>query len=220
MSLRSLPSAERSFATLVVLALALALGLGLSSVFTRELRPIAPNQLVPARSRLMAVLEGVMAENVQPAETARFRAWVEAGATREGFDQVKGIVTGNCAGCHGQDGQLPRITGFEDLRPLALEATPEGLADLVDARTLHLIGVPLIYLVAAGAYLRRTAFRWRKGLMVTCALTVAFDAAQWWLRQAHPRHLWAAWLSLGCLGAGMLTLVGVVLMDLWGPKPD
>lgn len=217
MTLRSLPPSERSFATLVVLTLALALGLGLSLVFTRELRPV-PSQPGPAPSRLVAVLEGVMAENVKPAETARFKAWVASGATREGFAQLEGVVTGNCAGCHGQGGQHPRITSFEDLRPIALDTAPEGLAGLVDARTLHLIGLPLIFLVAAGAYLRRTAFRWRSGLMAACTLAVAFDAAQWWLRQGRPGHLWMAWLSLACLGAAMLTLVAVVLSELWGPK--
>lgn len=219
MTLRSLPPSERSFATLVVLALALALGLGLSLVYTRELRP-APTRPGPAQSRLVAVLEGVMAENVKPAETARFKAWVASGATREGFTQVEGIVTGNCSGCHGQGGQLPRITSFEDLRPIALDAAPEGLAGLIDGQTLHLIGLPLIFLVAAGAYLRRVAWRRRKRLMAACTLAVAFDAAQWWLHLGRPEHLSMAWLSLACLGAVMLSLVAVVLSDLWGPKAD
>ena len=81
MSLRSLPPSERAFATLVVLALAAALGLGLALIYAREIAPTAPGQLPPRRSRLVAVLEGVMAPNVSPAETARFKAWVASGAT-------------------------------------------------------------------------------------------------------------------------------------------
>ncbi len=218
MSLRNLPPSERASAQAVVLALALACGLGLAFVFTRELRPAGSAQAVPARSRLVAVLEGVMAVNVTPAETARLRAWVAAGATKDGFPQVESVVANNCASCHGQGGQFPRIASFEDLRPIALEAAPSGLFGLVDARTLHLIAFPLIFLVAAAGYLRRTAWPGRKRLMGGCALAVAFDAGQWWLRQGRPEALWAAWTGAAALAVAMVTLVSVVLRDLRGAK--
>ena len=218
MSLRSLPSSERTFATGVVLALAAALGWGLIVVFTRELRPVSPTQVPPLRSGLVVVLEGVMAGNVSPAETEHFKAWVASGATREGFAQVESVVANNCASCHGPGGQFPRIASFEDLRPLALEAAPEGLLGLVDARTLHLIGFPLIFLVAIGAYLRRTAWPRRRLLMGGCALAVLFDAGQWWLRQGRPGAIWAAWTALAALAVAMATLVAVVLNELRKPK--
>lgn len=218
MTLRSLPFSERIFASLVLLALATALGLGLVSTYNRELRPPAPGQVPPARPRLMAVLEGVMAVNVTPAETERFRAWAAAGATRERFAQVESVVAQNCTSCHGQGGQFPRIASFEDLRPLALEAAPEGLSSLMDTRTLHLIGFPLLVLVAAGAYLRRTAWPGRKILMGGSALAVLFDAGQWWLRQGRPEALWAAWTGAGALAAAMAVLAAVVLSELWKPK--
>jgi hypothetical protein len=47
MSLRSLPTSERTFATVVVLALAAALGWGLILVFTRELRAVSRTQTPP-----------------------------------------------------------------------------------------------------------------------------------------------------------------------------
>ncbi|MDP1831725.1 MAG: hypothetical protein Q8K67_06680 [Geothrix sp.] len=218
MSLRGLPPSERTFATLVVLALAAALGMGLVSTYIRELRPAPPAQAPPARSRLVAVLEGGMAANTTPAETERFRAWVASGATREGFAQVESVVANNCASCHEPGGQYPRLASFEDLRPLALEAAPEGLLGLVDARTLHLIGFPLLFLVAVAGYLRRTAGSGRRLLMGGCALAVGFDAAQWWLRQGRPEALWAAWVGVGALAATMAVLAAMVLSELWKPK--
>ncbi len=218
MSLHSLPPSERTFATGVVLALAAALGWGLIVVFARELRPVSPTQVPPLRSRLVAVLEGVMAGNVSPAETERFRAWAAAGATREGFAQVEAVVANNCASCHGQGGQFPRLARFEDVRPLALEAAPEGLLGLLDARTLHLIAFPLIFLLAIGAYLRRTAWPRRRLLMGGCAMAVLFDAGQWWLRQGRPEAIWAAWTALAALAVAMATLVTVVLNELRKPK--
>ena len=213
-----MPLTERIFATLVVLALATALGLGLALIYTREIAPTAPGQLPPRRSRLVAVLEGVMAGNVTPGETERFKAWVASGATQEGFAQVESVVTNNCASCHGQGGQFPRVTSFADLRPLALEAAPEGLAGLMDVRTLHRIGFPLIFLVAVGAYLRRTAWPRRKALMGGCALAVLFDAAQGWVRQGRPEALWVAWTALGGLAVAMTVLAAVVLSELWGSE--
>ena len=219
MSLRSLPSSERTFATVVILALAAALGMGLSIVFTRELRPTTSMQTPPRQSRLGVVLDGVMAGNVTPAETERFKAWVASGATREGFAQVESVVANNCASCHGQGGQYPRVASFEDLRPLALEATPEGFSGLIDARTLHLVGFPLIFLVAVGAYLRRTAWPRRKALMGICALAVLFDAAQGWVRQGRPEAIWAAWMAFGALAITMAALVAVVLKEIWTAPP-
>ena len=218
MSTRALPFSERIFATIVVLALALALGLGLASVFTRELKPTQPAPMPPARSRLMAVLEGVMAGNVTPAETAGFQAWVAAGATREEFALVESVVTNNCASCHDQGGQFPRIASFEDLEPIALEATPTGLLGMVDPRTLHLFLFPLLFLVAAGGYLRRTAWAGRTRLMGICALVVAFDAGQWWLRQGRPEALFAAWTGAVALAGTMIVLVAIVVWDLRGMK--
>ncbi len=220
MSLRGLPSSERRFTTLVVLALALALGLGLASVFLGELKPPGPVQAPPGRSRLMAVLEGVMAANTTPAETERFRAWVTSGATREGFVQVESVVANNCASCHAPGGQFPRLARFEDIRPLALEAAPEGLLGLIDARTLHLIGFPLLFLVAVGGYLRRTAWPRRRLLMGGCALAVVFNAGQWWLRQGRPEALWAPWTAATALALTMSALVSVVLSELWKPGTD
>ena len=219
MSLRPLPTSERAFATLVVLALATALGLGLAWVHARELRPLGPAQAPPPQSRLVAVLQGVMAANVSPAETGLFQAWVASGATRDGFAGVEPVVANNCASCHGEGGQFPRLTRFEDLRPLALEPAPEGLLALVDGRTLHLLGFPLLFLVGAGAYLRRTGWRHRRALMAGCAAAVMFDAGQWWLRQGHAGGAWAAWTAAIALAATMTALVAVVLSDLWAGRP-
>lgn len=215
MTLRSLPFSERIFASLVILALATALGLGLVSTYTRELRPPAPDQSPSASPRLLAVLEGVMAPNVSPAETARFKAWVEAGATREGFAPVEAVVANNCASCHGEGGQFPRIMGFEDLRPLALEADSEGLGAIVDARSLHLFVFPLIFLVVAGVYLRRIAWAGRKVILGGSVLAVLFDVSQWWLRQGRPEALWAAWTGIGLLALAMAAMAAVVLKEMW-----
>lgn len=217
MTLRRLPASERIFATLVVLALTAALGLGLAAVVARELRAARPGQPPPARSRLVAVLEGVMAPNVTPAETRRFKAWVASGATREGFAQVEPVVANNCASCHGDGGQAPRLLAFEDLRPLALEPATEGLAELLDARFLHLAAFPLLVAVAAAAYLRRARWAWRKGLMAGGGLAAAWDAGQWWLRQGRPEPHWAAWTGLVLLAAAMVAIAGAVLADLWLP---
>ena len=216
MSLRNQPLSERAFATFVVLALGAFLAAGLAVIARQERAGKA--QAPPARSRLMAVLEGVMAPNTSPAETAVFRTWVATGATREGFAPVEAIVANNCASCHSAGGQFPRIASYEDLRPLAMEEASEGLFATIGARGLHLAAIPLVFLMAAVGYLRRTAWAGRRALMGGCALAVLFDAGQWWWRQGHPGTPWAAWTALVLLAAAYLVLAGVVLADLWrGP---
>jgi hypothetical protein len=218
MSLRNQPLSERVFASLVILGLGAFLvgGLAFSLRQDRSRTSLTP----PSRSRLLAVLEGVMAPNIGSAETARFRTWVQGGATRDGFGPVEAIVANNCASCHGPGGQFPQITGYGDLRPLAMEEASEGFYATLGARALHLALFPLVFLVAGFGYLRRTPWAWRRFLMGGCGAVVLFDAAQWYLRQGHPNALWAAWAALGLQSAAFLALAGVVLNALWaGPSP-
>jgi hypothetical protein len=210
MSLRNQPPAERIFATLVLLALGALLAGGLAYVAPRG-SAAAP----PDRSRLVAVLEGVMAPNVSPAEVDAFRTWVRGGATREAFGPAEAVVANNCAACHGPGGQFPRLTGYEDLRPLALEPASGGFYAALGERTLHLALFPLVFLVAGIGYLRRTAGPGLRVLLGACAAAVAFDAGQWWLRQGHPGAAWAPWTALGLLAAAYLALAAVVLAELW-----
>ena len=219
MSLNDQPASERAFAAFVILALAAFLAGGLAFILRQE--RAGAGQAAAARPRLMAVLEGVMAPNTSPAETAVFRAWVQGGATREGFAPVEPIVANNCASCHGDGGQFPRITRYEDLRPLALEEASEGLYAAIGARGLHLATFPLAFLLAAAVYLRRVAWPGRKAVMGACALAVLFDAGQWWLRQGRPGLGWAPWAAVVLLAAAYAALAGVVLLDLWrDPSKD
>ena len=218
MSLRTQPTSERAFATFAILALAAFLAGGLVFGIRLERSRLA---LVPAaQPRLLAVLEGVMAPNVSPAETAAFRAWLQGGATREGFGPVEAIVANNCASCHGQGGQFPRMASFEDLRPLALEEACDGLYTLIGARALHLVLFPLAFLVAGLGYLRRTSWTGRRLLLGGCTLAMLSDTRLWWLRQGRPELLWAAWMGAVALAAAMVTLLAVVLRDLWSSPPE
>lgn len=212
MSLRTLLPSERAFAAFVVLALAAFLAGGLAFVARQERPAIAAP---PARSHLIAVLEGTMAPNTNPAQVAVFRTWIQGGATRERFTPVEAIVANNCASCHGDGGQYPRLTSYEDLRPLAMEETSESLYATIGARGLHLLAFPLVFLAAAVLYLRRTSWPRRRRLMAGCGIAVLIDAGQWWLRQGHPGHAWTAWTGMIMLALAFLTLAAVVLADLW-----
>lgn len=222
MSLRDQPTSERIFASLVMLALAAAMGIGLAFVATRELAPVPAAAVAgpPRHSRLLAVLDGVMAVNTNPAQVTVFRTWVEGGATREGWPPVESIVANSCSRCHDRGGQFPRLASYEDLRPIALEETPQGLMGLFRSRPLHLLGFPAILLLSSLFYLRRTAWSGRKALRAATAAAVVFDLAQWMLRQGAPTARWAAWAALGFLGTVMLAQVAVVLAELWRPRED
>ncbi|HEX9009413.1 MAG TPA: hypothetical protein VF804_03525 [Holophagaceae bacterium] len=219
MSLREQPASERIFASLVVLALAFAMGVGLVFVATRELAPApAPLAGPPRHSRLLSVLDGVMAVNTTPGQVEVFRAWVQGGATREGYPPVEAIVANNCSRCHEAGGQFPRLASYGDVRPIALEETPEGLMGLLSSRPLHLFGFPALLLLSSLLYLRRTAWSGRKALMAATAAAVVFDLTQWMLRQGAPTARWAAWTALAGLGMAMLAQAGVVLAEFWRPR--
>ena len=220
MNLREQPASERIFASLVMLALAAIMGLGLARVASRERTPARPASASgpPAHSRLLAVLDGVMAVNTNPSEVDLFRTWVKGGATREGFPPVEAVVTSNCSRCHQAGGQLPRLATYEDLRPLAMEETPEGLLGFLDAQSLHLYGFPAILLISSLLYLRRTAWSGRRALLAASLAAVLLDLGQWLLRQGRPAGQWAAWVAIAGLGVVMSLQAAVVLADLWRPR--
>ena len=218
MSLRNQPTSERIFATLALLALAVFLAGGL--VFTLRRDRLDQATAPPARPRLLAVLKGVMAPNVSAPETEVFRKWIRGGATRSDFGPVEAILANNCASCHGPGGEFPRLTRFEELRPLALEEAAGGLYAMLGARSLHLILVPLAFLGAWLGLLRRTRWAGRRLLLGACALAVLFNAVQWWLRQGRPEALWASWAAWAGLSAAFLVLTLVVLRELWGPRQN
>jgi cytochrome c553 len=217
MSLRNQPLSERIFATFVVLALAVILTGGL--VFTLRQDP-GGTTTPAARPRLLAALDGIMAPNVSAAETDAFRVWVQNGATREGFGPVAPIVAGNCTRCHGPGGQSPRIASFEDLRPLALDQDlpGTGIYAMIGDRALHLALFPLVFLVAVLGFLRRTTWGHRWGLAAGCAAAVLCDLGGWWLNQGQGKSPGIAWVAAGALTVAMLTLVAVVLRELWRPE--
>ncbi len=215
MNLRNQPISERAFSTFVILALATFLAGGLA--FT--LRQDRGRQSAPAtQPHLLAALEGIMAPNVSAAETDTFRVWIQSGARREDFGPVGAIVANNCARCHGQDGQYPRIASFKDVHSLALDNDSLGLYALIGARALHLALFPLVFLVAIVGYLRRTTGAHRWTLVGGCGVAVLFDMGQWWLRQGRPESLWAAWMAAAALTVAMSALLIAVLSSLWGPE--
>ena len=117
-------------------------------------------------------------------------------------------------------GSSPGSPAIGDLRPLALEEGPDGFYAAVGNQVLHLVCFPLVFLVAAFGYLRRTSWAHRRMLGGACLVAVLFDAGQWWMRQGLPVALWAAWLAAVGLAAAMLVLMAVVLWNLWGPNLD
>ncbi|WP_306591499.1 hypothetical protein [Geothrix sp. 21YS21S-4] len=118
----------------------------------------------------------------------------------------------NCAACHGEGGQPPRLTAFEDLRPLALETTGIDVYAALGARGVHFALFPLVFLAAGAGYLRRTTWRGRRILLAAGAAAVLFDLIQAELR---PGHLAWTWTAVGLLAAAYLVLGTVVLLDLW-----
>ncbi len=206
------PSPKRLPATLALMALLVLFSLMMLLVALRELLPAAQP---PPNSRLLAVLDGVMAVNTSPSERERVRVWLSAGATQDGLPPVEALVANNCASCHAPGGEYPFVISMKDLRHLARLAEPSGATELLPTRLLHLIAFPLVFLLGCGGLLLRTRRPGRRFLSAACALAVFFNAAQWWLGQGRPELLWLARAAAGGLVLALAALAGAVLWDLW-----
>jgi hypothetical protein len=155
-------------------------------------------------------------------------AWVEGGATREGYAAVAPVLEGEmtCGLCHSTkpDAEGNRRARadlpFESYEQVLAAAQPDrGMAwhELSTTSHNHLFGFLVGALLVGGAF---TATRWR-GPVVPLLVLLAFggalvDVAGWWLTKRHgaPFHL-LVMAGGGAWGASICAMAVLTLDEVW-----
>ncbi|HJW09959.1 MAG TPA: hypothetical protein VJ483_10015 [Holophagaceae bacterium] len=232
MSLRHGTYSERAFASAVLVVLGLGFALAFVYLYANEIRPhqMQGHSLVQGVSRtyygertttrLENVLQGTMADQVSKDELKAIKDWVKGGATKEGFATIEPIITNNCASCHGEGGQSPRLVKYEDVHPLAQYDTGVALKTLARMSHVHLLAIPILLFMMGSLFVRtRYRERLKAFFLVLPFFGVVWDIAHWWITKRYESAalgiiMGGAMMGIGFGGQWLLTA-----MVLWLPTP-
>ena len=232
MSLRHGTFSERMFASAVLLILGLGFALAFVYLYANEIHPhsIQGRGLIQGiartyygdrtSTRLENVLQGTMADSVSKGELKDIKAWIKAGATAEGFKSVAPIFTNNCSSCHGEGGQSPKLTKFEEVSPLVQYDTGVALKTLARMSHVHLLGIPILLFMMGSLFVRT---RYREGLkaflLVLPFCGVVWDIAHWWITKRYESAALGIIIGGAMMGAGFGFQWLLTAMALWLPTP-
>ncbi len=232
MSLRHGTFSERAFASAVLVVLGLGFGLAFVYLYANEIRPHQRmgHGLVQGvartyygertTTRLENVLQGSMADQVSKDELAKIKTWVKGGATKEGYAEIEPIITNNCASCHGEGGQTPKLTNYEDVHALAQYDTGVALKTLARMSHVHLLAIPIILFMMGSLFVRT---RYREGMkaffLVLPFVGVVWDIAHWWITKRYESAALGIIFGGAMMGIGFGAQWFLTAIVLWLPTP-
>lgn len=229
--MRAYTFSERIFASSVLITLGVGFLLAYVYLYTTEIEPHhrKGQDLLkgvedayhgdPSTNRLESVLHDKMAENVSREEMATIHAWIQGGATQEGFAAVKPIVTGNCASCHDATGDPPLITNYAQLHALVRYDSGVAIQSLARMTHVHLLAIPLLFFMLSSFFVRTRYREGFKALLIALPFFGAlFDIANWWLTKRYGSAalgiiVGGTIMGLGFAGQWLLTAI-----ELWLPR--
>lgn len=232
MGLRHGTFSERMFDSAVLITLGLGFTLAFVYLYANEIHPhrMQGQGLVQgvahtyygerSSTRLENVLQGSMADTVTKDELQQIRTWIKTGATAEGYKKVEPIFANNCASCHGEGGQSPKLMKYEDVTPLAQYDKGVALKTLARMSHVHLLGIPLLFFMLGSLFVRT---RYREGLkaflLVLPFFGVVWDIAHWWITKRYESAALGIILGGAMMGTGFVSQWILTAMALWLPTP-
>jgi hypothetical protein len=229
-TLRTLPLPMRALFSCFLITV----GLGfLAAIFFLFLQDVDPHRrmgmsLVPSvaakyhgvrsKSRLESALRGPMAGRGSAAETDQIIGWLRAGATQEGFANVRPIFERDCAGCHGAKSGLPipPLTTYQQVRKFAQVDTGYSLLQLARVSHVHLFGISIIFLLTGAIFaLSEVSWKWRLPIVALPYLAVWADIGSWWITKYDPVFAYVVVAGGTLMGVALAVQIFYSLWAMW-----
>lgn len=179
-----------------------------------------------AGSQLVSSMRGSMYEYVTEDESiAIVERWIQAGATREGYEQgVAAVMQEDCTSCHSRTStmtdafpELP-LTSYEDVKAQSGQGLPTG--KLLSQLHTHLFAIGTVVLALGLLLSMAEVFTFLKVLLFLGGFVgLWIDTAGWVLGKQFE---WAAWMVMGgggLMSASIAAMAVVVLLDCWIKVP-
>lgn len=167
-------------------------------------------------TKLQSSLRGEMGDFITPAERGTIAKWVSGGATRKGYASVEPILARNCLACHGEGGQTPRLTTYEDVIVLTKADLGESIRRLAAVSHVHLFGMAIIFVLTGLIFSLCELREGIKAVVVsTPFLAMLLDIGSWWL--THYETIFAYTVIAGgvLLSAAVPIQICVPVYQMW-----
>ncbi len=169
-------------------------------------------------TRLEAVLNGAMGENITPAQKERIVKWIRKGATEADFGAVQPIFLDQCAGCHSKKSGLPipPLTTFEEVKVYTPVDMGQSVKSLVRVSHIHLFGMSFIFMLTSGIFvLSEVATRWRAFLVAVPFLSIWIDIGSWWFTKVEPFFAYTVIAGGVLMGLALAAQILISLREMW-----
>jgi hypothetical protein len=185
----------------------------------------------PENSRLETALRGPMAGMASPEQIRRIISWARAGANEQEFSSdIRPILQERCVACHsGANPNLPKLVGYDDVRPLTESDHGVSIGALVRVSHVHLFGMTFIFaflgLIFSHAYVRQ---RYLKSILIALPFLAIFvDIGSWWLTKVSIVFAYTVFAGGTAMGVSFALQWLISIYQLWflrtppeGARPD
>ncbi len=207
-------------------------------------RPAA-GAAAPSPMLRMVRPDGAMRKHLDKGGEADARsliAWLEAGASRDGFAKAGAsapgdpspldVIARSCVRCHNEGGKKRDVPYAKDAAsPPAFELVsafaappaagvvrvgPKSIADLVQVTHVHIISIPLFALAMGALFLlARPGPRALAILLPLPMLAAVADVSSWWLARAFDPFVYVIGAAGAVFGTSLALQAAWVLAALW-----
>lgn len=172
-------------------------------------------------TRMEQMLRGPMQPYSKPLETALLVAWLQTGASQQGYDAVaRPILQEQCFGCHSGSAakalNVPDFSTYEGVGQVTEVNKGESLLSLIKLSHIHLFGIGLI-LFGVGLVFRHALLnRWVKWTLIVLPFVAIFaDILAWFLTKWDPIYAYVVVVGGGLMGLAFAAQIVISLYQMW-----
>ncbi len=172
---------------------------------------------------LEVVLNGSMAEKIDPAERAEVIAWIRDGAAATAYEKVQPLFAKNCLSCHSKDSGylIPPLTSYEEVVRLAEVDLGQSMRALARVSHVHLFGMSFIFLLTGLIFaLSEINERLRLVLVALPFVAIWLDIGSWWLTKYQPVFAYTVIIGGALMGLALAVQILVSLWEMWLKRID
>jgi hypothetical protein len=182
-------------------------------------------------TKLEGALRGVMSDRTSATDRETIIRWIHAGATSNGFPEVKPIFDNSCSSCHSSKSGLAIVplTTFEEVKKVAEVDTGPSLSALARVSHIHLFGISLLFILTGGIFsLSRLSQGWKLLFIVSPYVSIWLDIGSWWITKYEPMFAYIVLIGGGLMGISLAAQILISLWEMWilpsrisiGPRSD
>lgn len=169
-------------------------------------------------TRLEGVLKGSMGAYVSKEEKKEIVDWVNRGATKEEFAEVKPIFETNCIQCHSPASgmNLIPLTTYDEVKKVTNIDRGESIKTLAAGSHVHIFGISMVFLLSGTIFSLGRMNRHAKAIIIVIPfVAMAMDIGSWWFTKYDPIFAYTVIIGGLLIGISLAIQIFYSLFEMW-----